>query len=382
VLGSAAVVFLFLLIYNSKNPEVNGSFLMLLLNGCLLISAYYLIIPLHELGHAIVGRVVGVNVLFLQWGRFGRPVWATHIGVIPLYVYTLPFNGATIGCLDPECRFRRLKKILYSAGGMLVNAAIVFLILVANGPGSLDPSRLSLHLNLPWAVATASCYQFVCSALPFGSSDLPTDGRKILGLLVGRHLADIAEAALFYLQEGQPEKALQYLQKAASPENDRDLFSEILESAALADLNRHAEAVEILQPLLREPQSTAIIAHLKHCIAWSLMLNEGSQSLKETRRFIDEVRQYEHVTDGIKHTYACFLVEDARPTQALPLLEEALGRVRRANLKAITLAYLALAHEQLDDRQNAERFWIEARETDPTCILLSRRCVASTAVAE
>ncbi|MCU0446246.1 MAG: M50 family metallopeptidase [Microscillaceae bacterium] len=146
----------------------------------------FLVIFLHELGHAIAGYGVGFKFRFLTAGPF---MWEKNSQNQLIFKWNKSLNtfGGLTLCLPEKTNNLRYKFALYGAGGPLMSlvSSLIFYILYQNTPW-IEGSFGSFFLIATWLIFSfMSLMIFLVTIVPFQTGGFFTDGARILTLLRG-----------------------------------------------------------------------------------------------------------------------------------------------------------------------------------------------------
>src|SRR5262245_42510489 len=86
---------------------------------------FVLIIPLHELGHAIAGAIVGYRVLNIAVGA-GPLLAGFRVLDVNVQINLLPLGGATAAYAKRTFGWTRLRQWIFVAGGPAADVAVIF----------------------------------------------------------------------------------------------------------------------------------------------------------------------------------------------------------------------------------------------------------------
>ncbi len=151
-----------------------------------LLLEVFLVVFLHELGHAIAGYVVGFKFRFLTAGPF---MWEKSSQGKLTFKWNKSLNvlGGLTLCLPEKADNLRYKFALFGAGGPLMSLLIsgLFYIFYAN-TWSFENSFGSFFLTYNLLITSIlSFFIFLITIIPFHSGGFYTDGARILTLLRG-----------------------------------------------------------------------------------------------------------------------------------------------------------------------------------------------------
>ena len=123
VLGVVGALFLI--------ADRSSSFGCFLFNLFLFFFSYFLIIVPHELGHALVGRLMGMRVFRIIVGA-GKPVWECRLFGVRFQVNSLPYGGFA-WVMPSDLRAFRLRSVPMIAAGPGANILLALLALIPLG---------------------------------------------------------------------------------------------------------------------------------------------------------------------------------------------------------------------------------------------------------
>jgi hypothetical protein len=146
----------------------------------------FLVIFLHELGHAIAGYVVGFKFRFLTVGPF---MWEKSANEPLTFKWnkSLNISGGLTLCLPESGDNLRYKFALFGAGGPLMSLFIsgLFYIIYVN-TGQVENSFWSFFLSNNYLIISIlSFFIFLITIIPFHSGGFYSDGARVLTLLRG-----------------------------------------------------------------------------------------------------------------------------------------------------------------------------------------------------
>lgn len=173
---------------------------------------------LHELGHAIAGKLVGMRVFSIEIGK-GRVAYEFILGGIRWRIHAIAFGGLTRG-VPFNANFFRLKELIFVLGGPMTNGFILFTSIKLL---SLDEIFKSTPFNgfVPLLLlALSNALLLFYSLLPYMMNSLagkiPTDGLllwKVWRFKKKRIKETLAARYLYEASECQRQKDLTGAQK-------------------------------------------------------------------------------------------------------------------------------------------------------------------------
>jgi tetratricopeptide (TPR) repeat protein len=333
-LGALAAASLALLALGRWTPF--GTILgWIVLNVCLFYACLYATIVPHELGHAVVGRVLGFRVFSITLGA-GPRLFDREVLGVRVRVHALPLGGATL-VAPIERRFVRAKKLLVDAAGPAANAAGLAVV------WSFDPDlRLQVLAAGPAIGAMAFLSHLVVLVLnllpmhvPTPAGRLPNDGLQMLRLPRLEPAAiDELLAARYTLEaaalddRGLVREALTCLEKgvAAHPNASSLHLALGLRLSLIGDYEeaqrRFVQAAEL--PGVH-PVNQAIAWNN---IAWTDVVLGDKGRLDEADRLSAQALAVLGWSSALKGTRGAVLVDRGQTEEGLRLLREALGDTR------------------------------------------------------
>jgi len=104
----------------------NASLAAVLSNAALYLPVVVACLVLHELGHAVAGRALGMDIVRVVIGD-GRRVGRFRIRGVPIHINALPLRGL-VYAVPRSSTLARLRLVFFSLGGPTVNAVFVVLL--------------------------------------------------------------------------------------------------------------------------------------------------------------------------------------------------------------------------------------------------------------
>lgn len=154
----------------------------------LFIPAFFLVIALHEGGHALAGTYVKFDFKLYAVGPF---LWEKEMnGWKFKWNKNVNTSGGMVICVPIGSEELSKRFAFYVAGGplsSLVGAGMFYLIaLVLPTPNN---TFLEITTGLVWILATLSAVIFIMTALPFHAGGFSSDGARVLRLFRGGDVA-------------------------------------------------------------------------------------------------------------------------------------------------------------------------------------------------
>ena len=332
----------------------------------------------HELGHALVGRAVGLYVMRIRIG-FGRIVLRRTILGIPVEVAQLPIGGLTF--VIPKRRaFARLRVLASVLAGPAVNLAIVVAV-AAMFPERLDGERFARGFAPVTAVFYANLCVLAVNLVPYKVTTMLgdriwTDGGLLLTIPFLRPARVDALLASYFAARGQACREAGDLRGSRRwarhglsryPENQPLAINY---GVSLSDMHDYDGARDVYGRLLEqelEPGHRAVVLNNLACTDFYCeRFAEADEASAEAIRLVGWL-------PALMGTRGSVLVAVGRAEEGQPLLERAFAEPdARPRDIAVNACSLALARLQLGDRAGAEAYAATARQLDPDCRLHER----------
>lgn len=154
----------------------------------LFIPAFFLVIALHEGGHALAGTYVKFNFKLYAVGPF---LWEKEMsGWKFKWNKNVNTSGGMVICIPTGSEALSKRFAFYVAGGplsSLVGAGIFYLIAIALP--TPHNTFLEITSGLVWILAALSAVIFIMTALPFHAGGFSSDGARVLRLFRGGDVA-------------------------------------------------------------------------------------------------------------------------------------------------------------------------------------------------
>lgn len=350
------------------------------LNLSLFLAGLVLALPVHEAGHALVGRLVGWRVFGVTLGR-GPLLFERLLAGIRLRVHGWPWGGFTLSAprAGSRPRFLRLRWMAGIAGGPLAN-----LLLLALAWSIREPAGRIFHGLAPGLALLAAngCVLalnlFPSRPVPPG---VPSDGWQLLSVpFASRQRLDELGAASFLAEaqaaeaSGRIGEAVRWAEQAVAsyPNAAQPRFSLGYLLVYACDL---ARAQACFAEALRQPDLTpALLPSAQNNLAWSI----AAGGLRERMDEADALSRAAYAQHGwhaaIAGTRGAVLVEQGRLEEGLELLERALARPEELvpMARASYLCSRALALAALGRAREGAALVAEAEGLEPRCPFLPR----------
>jgi tetratricopeptide (TPR) repeat protein len=336
---------------------------------------------LHELGHAIAGRFVGIRVFSIQIGK-GRVVYEFLFGGIRWRIHAIAFGGVTYG-IPFAAHFFRLKEFIYVLGGTITNAIILFVSIKLL---PLDETFKATVFNgfVPMLVLALSNFLLLIFSLwPHMANSvvgkIPNDGLllwKIWWFDKTKIEETLAARYLYEAIECQQQKDLAGAQKwiddglCQFPSNLR------LKMAAAGILylqKKYPEAMRAYALLVgRYKKHENLDSLLLNDIAYSCVLMNKPELLARADACSRVALKKMPWMVYLKGTRGSVLVELGKYDEGLKLLHDAMQNHPAKSGQALNACYIGIAEARRGNSAESRNYFTLARKFDPDCILLDR----------
>ena len=328
-----------------------------------------LVLWAHELGHAIVGRALGLRVFEVVLGSGPRLVRA-RIGRTDIEARLLPFGGHTVMVPPRPARVRLALGILAGPLANLAVAAVTLLVWPRSGSwvAPLVIANTIVLIGNLWPMQVAT---------PLGP--VRSDGLALATLLRSpRHELDDADALLHAaesraaLARGQATAAVAWAEAGllAHPGHRplRHFLAVALIRAGEPDAAREHLRARLARDDAESPERAMDLSNL----AWADLMSGDPTLLDEALTASEEAERRLAWHPAVKNARGYALIESGR-------VEEGLIRVRRAyevhtdrRDRATTACVAAIGAMRNGDVAEGRSMLIAARRLDPGCDLLER----------
>ena len=99
-------------------------------------GALFLVVLIHEVGHALAGKLAGYRVRALLIGSGPRLLWF-RLGRVVVYLHAIPLSGAVLATPPDVDHWIRLRLWTIVAGGPAANILMFFIIRALGAPETL-----------------------------------------------------------------------------------------------------------------------------------------------------------------------------------------------------------------------------------------------------
>jgi Flp pilus assembly protein TadD len=334
----------------------------------------WVVVGVHELGHAIVSRALGLRVYEVVFGS-GRRLVRAQVGGVDVEFRVMPFGGHTMAAPVTRTRVRMILSVL---AGPLANLALaLFLLKVWPRSGPAVPPLVLANLVILFGNLLP-----VRAATPAGP--MPSDGLAIYTLLRApdaeldeadaiRHAAESVHA----MRRGDHAAAVRWGRTGlhAHPGNRR--LRNVL-GAALIRAGDFDAARALLLAMLADDDGGggAGEPHLRamdlNNLAWADLMSGDPARLGEALECSAIAYRQLGWNPAVAGTRGYALIEQGELDDGLALAARAYEAHDEADNRALTACTIAIGAARRGDRTAATRMLDRAVRHDAACPLLER----------
>lgn len=349
--------------------------MFLLLNIFLWYLCIFIVLFIHEFGHALAARIVGLRVVALIIG-YGKKLFSFEIFGIPVEVNLKPLNGLTYA-IPADNSWIKTRMWLFNLGGLLTHIIVICVFLTF-----FWIDFVSFFSSLVRSVAIlevfflANVFIFAINAFPYKISmpqgTYSSDGYNFFQMPFAK-TEEILEMetihkkfeAWNYLRSGDNEKAIELYEKLLSAAPDDILLKHDLAIAKLKFGNYEA-ARELLITLVDaeqfdNPQSKMM---LYNNISWINAVIGQPDLLYEADEMSREAYNSNPKFINYIGTRGSVLVRLGKNAQGLEFLKSCYGNASSKSSRAETACFIAIGNANMGKFKEAAG-WIEkARKND------------------
>ncbi len=342
-------------------------------------SCNIMMLALHELGHAVVAKLLGLRIFAIIFGT-GKTLVKKQINTIHFSLNIFPFSGIVVwGTADPK--FYRLRYFLSILAGPAVH--IIFLILlvprfIRGSSIYLGDSFLDMFL---FVLAASNLVLLIVNLYPrsfytaFGLH--PSDGLALYKTLKMSSSERDTHLAGYYLYEGMiANEQMRYQQALDSSEEGlkhfpNNMYLGNLQANMMLSLGAFEEAREIFKQLLEKEESEARFM-LYNNLAYANLMIQDESLLAEADSLSKEAFENIPWAPSVRGTRGAVLVELGFLDEGKGLLLEAMAEHLEAGGKAADACHIAIAEIGKGNLPEGQYYIETAEQLDPNCHLLNR----------
>lgn len=364
-----------LIVYFDNTFAIGWIFLNLAL---FLLFSHIIILP-HELGHAIVGKLLGMRVFRVAVGLgpvlFNKNIMGTtwEIKAIPLFGYTIVLNKTVKGF--------RFKKFFMLLGGISANIVMLLLIysVIPEGFSFWDVtesvSPLAVVLIINWTVIISSLLPIKFNLGTAGQAY--SDGFQSVKTLFMKEEEISKELSAYYAFEGfywrdsgDNERAKEWYEKGISafPEsyfckNDLGVLS-----IRTGDFERAKDLFFELNSTEHDEKQQELL--LKNNLAYIYSLIGDDNELAIADRLSEEVYDNNSWFRNYKCTRGIVLIETGRIDEGLELIYEGIEMNTTPEDTASDMCHIAIGEFRRGNIEKGQEYYLQAKKLVPDCSIL------------
>lgn len=340
-----------------------------LVNFALLLLLPTLLVPLHELGHVLAARLVGIEVPAVIIGRgpllattrlFGA-AWSWHKHITHGLALLLPSG---------DYRFRYFFAVL---GGPAMNLALAFAPFSLSSRPLFPEDGWYTAIELPEVWVLANLGLAVMCLVPQQTSVGPSDGRQLMDILRGKWFSGealpvlVISAVIGHLASAGRLNEAEFLTNRGLSVYPSSLSLLLLRCLLHCQSENYSNArAGALEVLSRTDAGPLYHAAAWNTAAWSDLFL-GPEHLEEALDFSQRALEAEPDNAYNLGTRGTVLLRAERCEEAVEFLIESLRQHRNARSLAINYSHLALAELGCGRLSEARQALVSARHFDTGC---------------
>ena len=333
---------------------------------------FLVVIPIHELGHALAGLLVGFRIRGVVIG-VGSPLLAFNVAGVAIRINLLPLGGLTLGT-PRGAGWLRWRLWVFAAGGPAANVALCYVLHRLYGHASaatVEEHRLaSVASSASWAI-------LALNLIPFKTAEgASSDGYSLFTIPFWKRpqleealMAVEALPLMEALGRDDLQAALRPAEELQARFPDHPLTASLMGSLRHRQ-GRHMEALALWRRGLVGATRPRQVAFLKNNIAFVEAVIGDPANLAEADAYSEAALAAHPELSAFVGTRGAVLARLGRASEALPLLRRAAAAAVPGRSQAFNRASLASALAMLGRTAEARRELDEARRMNPECELL------------
>ena len=332
----------------------------------------------HELGHAVAARLVGMRVFEIVIGTFGETLCRYRIGGVVVEIKRHPLDGYVLAS-HRSLQFLRLRDTVMTLGGPIANAVMGAAALWVQQQAQL--SYWSLEGGLLLFIGVTNLLRALFSLYPremtMGFGTLPSDGLALIRTPFLSFKERQELHADYYLREGLAARdvgdstcCLRWLERGLR-EYPQHVGLKTWSGVVCLETNRCRQAHGTFRELLARSDLEES-ERLQSCVylVWTNLTIGDPQLLLEADTASQTAMQI--APDDLASQYArgSLLIQLDRLDEGLPMLQAAVAADSVPVHKAVGISFLAMGFAKRCNLIEARRQLDLARTLDPHCVFL------------
>ncbi|HVE58150.1 MAG TPA: tetratricopeptide repeat protein [Pyrinomonadaceae bacterium] len=335
----------------------------------------FVVLIIHEFGHAIVAKIVGLKIFALIIG-YGKKLTGFEIFGIPVEINLKPFNGLTYA-FPTSTSWVKTRMWFYNLGGLLTHIIFISVFIIFNEQdfGSFFTSLVKRPAIFE-TFFLANLFLLVINAFPY-KFQMPqgayfSDGYKLFQIpfqkieeIVALEKVHERLEAWNALRKGNHEKAFALYEKLLA-ENPDDMVLKHDLAIAKLKFGNYEEAREFLICTLtaKEFENPPMKMLLYNNIAWINAVIAKDSLLEEADKLSLEAYNSNPRLVNFIGTRGSVLVRLGKNVQGLELLKDAYGKMSDKRGRSENACFIAIGKAKLGAAKEAKS-WLEiARKND------------------
>ncbi|HEX3046879.1 MAG TPA: site-2 protease family protein [Bacillota bacterium] len=345
----------------------------------------------HEIGHALVARIIGLKVHFVIIGS-GKPWFKFKLGKTEIDIRSQPFSGFT-GPAFTSIKGARYKRFLISGAGPFMNLVLAILpFFLAIKEFIWWISFWNPYLPLQMFILV-NLYSFIMAMWPRTHNTplgrMPNDGKSLLMIPTMSQSTIEGWLTVNFSLEAKKLREAEDFQAAErvvreglakfpdNPTNLNDLALIYLETS------QYHEALTILHALMKRVDAEPSMIHIfANNIAWTNLLTGDPELLDEADRLSEEAYRFHPRMPSIMNTRGWVLITRGRVEDGIFLLQSGFDRTHDLQAKAVVACCLAMGEAKLGHFERAKLYLYLAKKMDSSCVLFNNLSRLAPELAE
>ena len=328
--------------------------LAVLANLAILVGFLHVSTYIHEFGHAVAARLVGVRVHRVTIGT-GKEVWRRSLFGVPLVVTNNYWGGSTsVGSVGKN--HVKLRFAFYTAGGILAESLVTvpcLVFLITKGWAYLSIGNIVVVNMFVAANATSIVSSLIPRHVTMNGVRVPNDG---LGLVKAPVLKEHDISVLLIadrwfkatqLFEQKEDRAAAAAYEECIRECPFEPGLRLNLAVALRKLGNLEKAEAILMQLIQDARAMNCSGLINNALAWINLLYYTDESIQKAYSYSKVAFKFDAHCYYIMGTRGAVLIAVGKFEEGLKLLSRITNIEKKIDPKAnsaVNLAFLGYAH--------------------------------------
>ena len=334
----------------------------------------------HELGHALVARLLGLRVFKVCIGN-GRTLFCCRLFGLDTEFKEVPVGGLT-QCAPINTKWFKVKQVTHIFAGPFSNlllCAITLLFLPLEDAMNIErlgeglaPGHVFFFTNL--MILAQNLWPHTFSS-PIGK--LSSDGKLIwqtlfmkVGEIEKSLFARYALEAMNCLEHQKQIEAQTWTDEGLARFPDNGILLNLRGILMLEGRNYEGARDCFKSLLAREDNSPGMRGLMLNNIAYASALLGDNESLNEADRFSQEAMSLIGWLPAVKGTRGTTLLQMGRIEESLPLLRESMDKAESTRAKAQNACFIAIGESRRGNVTEARIYLSAAKQLWADCFLL------------